>query len=51
MQDLAVADEFIERSVVAVCEASVDVRVVLEQKEVKLDLGFGVGCLVDDCVD
>lgn len=51
MQNLTVADEFVERSVVTICETSMNVSVILEQKEVKLDLSFGVGCLVDDFVN
>lgn len=51
MQDLTMANEFVKWSVVAICEASVDMRMVLEQKEVKLDLSFGVGSLVNDCIN
>jgi hypothetical protein len=51
VENLIVAEEVVEGAVVAVGEVAVDVGVVLEQEQVELDFGFGVGRFMHDAID
>jgi len=51
MEYLIMIDKIIERSEVAICEASMYVWMILEKKQVKLYLGFGVSRLMHNPIN
>jgi hypothetical protein len=51
MKYFTVTYKLIKRSIITICEASVNVGVILEEEKVELNLRLGVSCLVHNSVN